>query len=373
MVCAQNYENNNFSNIEMPPIWFSHIELKRKVERNLIGKKKIKWTDTTEWWDWDNCFVSAVKTKEEKIRIIIRSSKTIFSDYKKRNVKLKYMIGFDIDHIPELEKDKYHEPPEKNPNKQEGKLLPRWVLKLDEKHHIWQWEKNDSTLESVELAKIRKKLKNIEDEPYDPTRSNIFHVDSQQDDNRIIPVIYQPAIDSLKNFVREVHCIETDNSKIKVTLLFNNEHLTKHKYLDKIYRIIRLIVYRRTADIESFIINVENSAPEKFQFPGIYSRKNDMEQDDVHEDKPEYGTEYGNVPNRQIKYFFIDKNHPIVFINTANHAMSNHDTNHRLWKWEYIPWEDNGPVILGIKSRKEIESANWDIYSENWIKQYLHE
>ena len=53
--------------------------------------------------------------------------------------------------------------------------------------------------------------------------------------------------------------------------------------------------------------------------------------------------------------------------------MSNHDTNHRLWKWEYIPWEDNGPVILGIKSRKEIESANWEIYSEDWIKQYLRE
>jgi len=369
MDCAHNYQNNNFSNIDIPSIWFSHIELMRKVKRNLIGKKRIKWTDNPEWWDWDNCFVSAVKTKEGKIRIIIRSSKVIFSDYKKRNVKLKYMLGFDIDHIPELEKDEYHEPPEKNPNKQQGKLLSRWVLKLDEKHHIWQWKKNDRTIETSELATIREKLKNIQNEPYDPTKSNIFHADSLQSDNRIIPVIYQPAIDSLKNFVREVHCNKIDYKTIKVTLLFNNEHLTKHKYLDKIYRIFRLIVYHRTADIESFIINVENSAPEKFQFPGIFSGKNDMEQDDVHEDKPECG----NVPNRQIKYFFIDKNHPIVFINTANHAMSYHDTNHRLWKWEYIPWEDNGPVILGIKSREEIESANWDIYSEDWIKQYLRE
>lgn len=125
MICAHNYENNNFSNIDIPPIWFSYIERRREVKQNLIGKKRIKWTDNTEWWDWNNCFVSAVKTKEEKIRIIIRSSKIIFSDYKKRDVKLKYMIGFDIDDIPELEEDEYHEPPEKNPNKQQGKLLPR--------------------------------------------------------------------------------------------------------------------------------------------------------------------------------------------------------------------------------------------------------
>jgi len=67
MVCAHNYGNNNFSNIDIPPIWFSHIERRREVKQNLIGKKRIKWTDNTEWWDWNNCFVSAVKTKEEKL------------------------------------------------------------------------------------------------------------------------------------------------------------------------------------------------------------------------------------------------------------------------------------------------------------------
>jgi hypothetical protein len=285
---------------------------------------------------------------------------------KQKTVKLKYMLGFDIDHITELEEEEYHEPPEKNPNKQQGKLVPRWVLKLDERHFIWQWKQNDRTIETSKLAALRDILKNIHDARYDPRNSNIFHADSQQNDSRIIPVIYQPAVDSLKNFLREVRCNKIDDKKIKVTLLFNNEHLTEHNYLDKIYRIIRLIVYHRVADIESFIINLENSAPETFQFPGIFSGKNDMEQDNVHEDKPEYGN---SVPNRQIKYFFMDKQHPIVFINTANHAMSYHDTNHRLWKWEYIPWEDNGPVILGTKSREDIESANWDIYSEDWVKQ----
>jgi hypothetical protein len=334
----------------------------------LIGKKRIKWTDIPEKWDWDNCFVSAVKKKEgKKVRIIIRSSKIIHSDYKRRDVKLKYMLGFDIDHVVELEQDEYNEP-KGNPNKQQGKLLPRWVLKLDEKHFIWQWKEHDRTIETSELATIREKLKNIQDEAYDPIKSNIFHTDSQQDDSRVVPVIYQPAVDSLKNFVREVHCNNIDDKTIKVTLLFNNEHLTKHKYLDKIYRIFRLIVYHRIADIESFIINLENSAPEKFQFPSIFSGNNDLEHDDVHEDKPEYG----KVPNRKIQYVFVNEKHPIVFVNTANHAMSYHDTNHRLWKWEYVPWEDNGPVILGIKSREEIESAHWEIYSEDWLKQYFN-
>jgi len=363
---GNNYHNNILLNKYKSPIWFSHIECRREVKRNLIGKKKFKWTEISELWDWDNCFVSAVKKKEGKIKIIIRSSKLICSDYKQREVKLKYMLGFDIDHIGHLEEDEYNEP-KGNPNKRQGKLRPRWVVKLDKKHCIWQWKENERTKEVSELATIHKKLKNIEDQQYDPIKSNIFHTDSQQENSLVVPVIYQPAVDSLKNFVREVHCNKIDDKIIKVTLLFNNEHLTKHKYLDKIYRIFRLIIYHRIADIESFIINLENAGPEKFQFPSIYSGNKDLEHDDVHEDK----LEYGNVPHRKIQYFFVNEKHPIVFVNTANHAMSYHDTNHRLWKWEYVPWEDDGPVILGTKTREEIESAKWEIYSEDWLNQYF--
>jgi hypothetical protein len=39
-------------------------------------------------------------------------------------------------------------------------------------------------------------------------------------------------------------------------------------------------------------------------------------------------------------------------------------------KWEYIPWEQEGPVILANKSREELESAKWEIYSENWTSKY---
>jgi len=105
------------------------------------------------------------------------------------------------------------------------------------------------------------------------------------------------------------------------------------------------------------------------QFPNIFSDSYTLKKDNIHGDNPKCG----NVPNRHIKYYFIDEKHPIVFINTANHAMSFHDTNPNLWKWEYIPWEGSGPVILGVKSREELESANWHIYSKDWTKQYHHE
>ena len=84
------------------------------------------------------------------------------------------------------------------------------------------------------------------------TNNGIFKVylDERVKVDDVVPVIYQPAIDSLKNFLREVHCvklIKPDSSvDVEVSLLFNNEELRRHKYLNGIYSIIRLILYGRT-------------------------------------------------------------------------------------------------------------------------------
>lgn len=82
--------------------------------------------------------------------------------------------------------------------------------------------------------------------------------------NETVPVIYQPATDSLKNFVREVHCakaVTNDYSEdVEVSLLFNNEELRRYKYLDGIYSKIRLVLCGRTRDVETFEIHlVENT------------------------------------------------------------------------------------------------------------------
>ncbi len=63
------------------------------------------------------------------------------------------------------------------------------------------------------------------------------------------------------------------------------------------------------------------------------------------------------VPEHSIKYYFANRNHPVVFINTSNHAMAEHDANDRIWKWEYIPWLDDAPIKLGSMTRREIEQS----------------
>ena len=63
------------------------------------------------------------------------------------------------------------------------------------------------------------------------------------------------------------------------------------------------------------------------------------------------------MPSIAIKYFFVNQRHPIVFVNTANHAMAEHDTNHNIWKWEYVGWKKRSPIVFGNKSRKQIEQS----------------
>ena len=177
---------------------------------------------------------------------------------------------------------------------------------------------------------------------------------SIDDDERIIPAIYQPAIDSWKNFLREVHCHQHGANELEVTLLFNNEELRKHALANRLYEWLRSVLWKRTIDVETFRIIMDKRVPENFRFEGIYSGESDIQEDDVHGAKP-YLNE--NVPAHKIKYYFSNERHPIVFINTSNHAMSEHDTNHQLWKWEYTGWEKDTSIVTGKKSRKQIERS----------------
>jgi hypothetical protein len=310
---------------------------------------------------------------------------------------LRYMLGIDIASISEP----YSEPYELASSKR--KNLPfsakkashmRWVCKLDERYWIWQWTKDGIDIRSSRIYQLYEDIRNFledarnkQDSVSGKNVSNIFRVSLNERLDEIVPIIYQPAIDSLKNFLREVHCakvVGNDSSAgIEVTLLFNNEELRKHKYLDRIYSKIRLFLYGRTRDVETFRIHIvknmdgksqnfmthsnvmnednDNRSEEKkydnsnknnsdnyFVFEGIYSGQFGIEHDTIHLDKPP-------APKRPIEYYFLDHYHPIIFINTANHAMSEHDNNHDIWKWEYIPWVKKSPLKLGFKSRKDID------------------
>ena len=68
---------------------------------------------------------------------------------------------------------------------------------------------------------------------------------------------------------------------------------------------------------------------------------NEMNADSIHGDETP-----PPAPKHPIKYYFVNHQHPVVFINTSNHAMAEYDTNDRIWKWEYIPWLNDAPVKL---------------------------
>lgn len=337
-------------------IWFSHREDRYNAE--LRGTQKVfYWTGNPQMWDWDNCTVSWLSRSKDAsdnktVRIVIRSLNSVFSEYRKKEVKLRYMLGFDIKagEIQPPEEEKYREPLD-NKTRTYGQERIRWIVKLDNDHSIWQWKEEGKTIESSKIYEIYRGIVKSFEEPYVPNSKNSFNVVAYDDNDigrKIVPVVYQPAIDSWKNFVREVHCHSLEGGqRIEVTILFNNEELRKHKIANQIYEWFRSWFYGRTIDVETFIIEIKQDSPELFDFPSIYSGENGIETDSIHINK--YCI--------NIKYYFGNLRHPIVFINTSNHAMGEHDTNHRLWKWEYIAWQKDGPIEFGEKSREEINNS----------------
>ena len=341
--------------MEKSTIWFSHKEKvfeEFKGIPKIFSRRRFSWREEFQVWDWNNCTVSAVKITDNKLRVIIRSEKTAYSKFRQHDVNLKYMLGFDLENeISPPKTEEYNQPPEHNSKKKMyGLPKPRWVLQLDDSHLIWQWVENDP-LENSSIYQIYLMLKKVRSETF--AESNIFNVVAPND-NRIIPVVYQPAVDAWKNFLREVHCYKINEGEYEITLIFNDEELKEHAIFNKIYRWIRLRLYRRLRDVETFRILLKENIPEDFTFEGIYSGKYTIENDSIHGDKRTFSD---NIQNHKIKYYFVDKKHPIVFINTSNHAMAESDNNHNLWKWEYIAWDEDSPVSYGQKSREQINDS----------------
>jgi hypothetical protein len=161
--------------------------------------------------------------------VVIRSKQKVSSRYRKRIVELKYMLGFDINNVQTPKSE-----PQKDNVKNKAYVPLRWVVQLDSDYWIWQWAENNKTLEESEVYKIFEMLRRVQSTPYSG-RKSIFKDNKQEHDkhnDRIIPVVYQPAIDSWKNFVREIHCYRVNNDELEVTILFNNEHLREHAILN---------------------------------------------------------------------------------------------------------------------------------------------
>ena len=92
----------------------------------------------------------------------------------------------------------------------------------------------------------------------------------------VIPVIYQPALDSLKNYVRQIHCAHTEPNIWEISIVFNNEVLRRHRILNFAYEKLRLLMYHRVADVETLKICMDDQKPDKnnkhFVFENIFSK-----------------------------------------------------------------------------------------------------
>ncbi len=334
------------------PIWFSHIEDRYMTET--VGEKKIfVWTGRPQVWNWSNCNVSWVRKDEGSVKVVIRSKKSVHSEYRRKDVTIRYMLGFDVDwkNIKAPEEEGCLEPLD-NLEQEYGQYRLRWIVRLDGSHSIWQW-KEDGDIRDSEVCRIYHEIMDSAGDPADLSGKDFFNVDADDDNEtgrKIVPVVYQPAIDSWDNFVREVHCHVSEYDEqnrpktIQVTMLFNNEQLRQHALANRLYEWLRLLLYGRRIDVESFLISAKDGEPGLLDFPKIYSGDNNIQKDSIHIDKRDV----------TIKYYFGNGRHPIIFVNTSNHAMAEHDTNHRLWKWEYIAWQKDGPVDFGENSRDQI-------------------
>ena len=333
-------------------IWFTVKEKKWKV--GYFGK--FYWTDKEEFWDSDNCTLCISRNLKDEILIIVRSSQKKFSRFMGKEIGIRYMLSFEIFTKPSEPKIEMYTARKNFPKRKEGPMT-RWVLQLDEKHWIWQWAREGEDIANSMIYALYKEIIN-EFDYSSRCATNIFNVTEDIRDERKIPVIYQPSIDALKNFVREVHCAKGPTNQdgsyeLEVSVLFNNERLRQHGILNSIYELFRRLVYGRVLDLESFKIHVRmDSKKDGFIFEGIYSNEDGMNSDSVHGDKAP-----PPAPEHPVKHFFIDYNHPVVFVNTSNHAMAEHDTNSRIWKFEYIPWLKDTPIKFGNKTRNEIDQS----------------
>ena len=264
------------------------------------------------------------------------------------------MLGFEVHGKPSEPKTESYIARQNRPKRREGPKN-RWVLQLDDKYWIWEWSQDGVDMTNSAIYRSYQVITNEIEHP-SKIADNIFDAYVDRQDDRVIPVIYQPSVDTQKNFTREIHCARgpthPDGSfEIEVSILFNNERLRQHGVLNSIYEPFRRLWYGRVMDLESFRILVKPD-PEgnRFTFEGIYSGDHEMNADSIHGDKPP-----PPAPKHPIKYYFIDQKHPVVFVNTSNHAMAEHDTNPRIWKVEYVPWLEDSPVKLGQESQDKVD------------------
>ena len=284
----------------------------------------LSWRNEEKNWKYKDCSVKVIGMADNKARIVIRRKKSGYSKFMDSDFEVNLMLGFIVLNVQK--------------NTIEGK--DGLVFEIEQSKDNMHRDLKDVKIWSDHHHEIEDLYNKILQEKNNDQTTKIIEADYLERNNSMIPVIYQPKIDAWENFLREIHIHKDIEGMFHITLIFQDEVLRRHGILDGIYRYIRLLKYKRTADVETF--SFKNN---QLFFGNIYSGKSNLFEDTIHNEK--------EIPT---KYFFQDENHPVIFVNTSNHALAPHDNNHDLWKWEYVPWSKKIPIKLGNKTRQEVES-----------------
>lgn len=352
---------------EKSKIWFSYKQKEYKAirlpkffrwtEQFFSPKVLFDWSEDQKQWDWKDCRFSVVGNDEDSARVAVRRQKTLDRTDALSGNKIWLMLGIDVTTVEKPEFKKYHEP-KKNPQQSLEQKITRWEIKVTNKNEgnldtftsdvcIWM-ESDDSQNTPPKLLDLYNKIQDTIGTTRD---SNIFDVYTPHNED-IFPVIYQPRVDTLHNYIRAIFW-DRQQDGIEISVVFNDEQLKRAWFLDVVYRyLIRKPAYGRISDLESFKIIITDGKSTHLKFPDIYSNSDTLDDDSTHGDSTKWGKK---TPSHKIKYYYSDEKHPIIFVNTSNHAMAEHDTNPQFWKWEYVGWEENTPLVVGGGTRDAVD------------------
>jgi len=303
-----------------------HFSYRQEIYDEVKESKRyyLSWRNKERVWDYKNCSVRVIGMDGNKARIIVRRKKSGFSKFMKSDFEVNLMMGFIASNVRKETID-------------HRDIL---VFDLEQSNDNYHRELKDVKIWSDYEHETEDLYNTVLQERNNDSSTKIIEADYLERNNSMIPVIYQPKIDAWENFLREIHVHKENDGSFQITLVFQDEILRMHGILDGIYRYIRLLKYKRTVDIETFSFK-----DNEFFFDNIYSGKSNLFEDTIH-----------NQKTISVKYHFQDANHPVIFVNTSNHALAPHDNNHDLWKWEYVPWSEKILIKLGNKSRQEVKA-----------------
>jgi len=283
----------------------------------------LAWRNEEKVWTYNNCDVTVIGMADNRARVVVRRKNSGYSKFMQSDFEINLMMGFVA----------------LNVEKDTGDTHTVLTFEVDQSNDKAHRDLKDVRIWSDYEHEVNDLYNTILQKRNNEHGSKIIESNYGERSNLMVPVVYQPRIDAWKNFLREIHVHKEGDGSFQITLVFQDEMLRKHGILDGIYRYIRLLRYKRTVDIETFSF-IDN----QFFFDNIYSGQSNLFEDTIHNQK--------TIP---VKYYFQDRNHPVIFVNTSNHALAPHDNNHDLWKWEYVPWIKKIPIKFGTKTRKEAE------------------